>query len=405
MSIPSDRKLRIAMVCDGVTEYLAGPMLSSLRFAELLTARGHKVIFLAGKSPNNPDSGPYGIFDVFRFRSMPAPFFNGLFLGVPTRRQIMKVLRWADIDIVHIVLPLPSALTALAAARALDIPVVMHSKMQPENVLLNLPRFIPKNWLNGLLYRYAHWLYRKAQAVIFPTDFARQFFATLEGPAINIISNGIDTNVFRELDPGDFIARFNLPRDHKKLLYVGRLHPEKNVRSFIRAAPLILRRHPQAHFLIVGAGREDTKLKRLASHLGISEHVKFFGQLRGRDLVEAYNACDLFVLPSYAEIQPVVVLEAMACGKPLLISDSCENGAAYFTKGISRLFEFGNPEDLAHQASELLSDPATLQVMGQRSRLEASRRHDIRHSVAKLEEIYYSVLPNRAASLDRPIAR
>jgi hypothetical protein len=384
------------MVCDGIDEYVAGPQLSSLQFAELLTASGHKVIFFAGKSPKNPTDGQYGAFDVFRFRSIRAPFFEGLFVGLPKQSQMIKVLRRNAIDVVHVVLPLPSALAALGAARALHIPVVMHSKMQPENVSLNLPWFIPKKWLDWLLYRYARWLYRQAQAVIFPTDFSQQLFAGLHGPAANVISNGVDTSVFREVDPSSFIAKFKLPREHKNLLYVGRLHPEKDVTSLIRAAPLILRRHPQAHFLIVGSGREDAKLKDLAHDLGVSEHVTFFGRLRGQDLVEAFNACDLFVLPSRAESQGIVVLEAMACGKPLLISDSPDNAAAYFTKGISRLFKYGNPNDLAVQANEVLSDPAMLHTMAQRSRIEASRCHDIRQSVASLEKVYYSVLTSYA---------
>jgi hypothetical protein len=398
MLTPSGRKLRIAMVCDGIDEYVAGPQLSSLQFAELLTASGHKVIFLAGKSPKNPTNGHYGAFDVFRFRSVPAPFFDGLFVGVPKQTQMIRVLRANEIDVVHVVLPLPSALAAVGAARALHIPVVMHSKMQPENVSLNLPWFIPKKWLDWLLYRYAHWLYRQAQAVIFPTDFSRQLFAGIEGRAANVISNGVDTDVFREVDPSSFFARFNLPREHKNVLYVGRLHPEKNVASLIRAAPMVLGRHPQAHFLIVGSGREEAKLKDLAHDLGVSERVTFFGRLRGQDLVEAFNACDLFVLPSRAESQGIVVLEAMACGKPLLISDSPDNAAAYFTKDISRLFKCGDARDLAVQANELLSDPAMLEQMARRSRSEASRRHDVRQSVASLERVYYSVLTSYAAA-------
>jgi len=86
----------------------------------------------------------------------------------------------------------------------------------------------------------------------------------------------------------------------------------------------------------------------------------------------------------------------MACGKPLLISDSRDNAAAYFTKGISRLFRYGDPKDLAVQANKLLSDPAMLHDMSQRSRIEASRRHEVRQSVANLEKVYYSVLTNRA---------
>jgi glycosyltransferase involved in cell wall biosynthesis len=108
------------------------------------------------------------------------------------------------------------------------------------------------------------------------------------------------------------------------------------------------------------------------------------------DLLHAFNASDIFVLPSVAEIEPLVVLEAMACGKPLLVSDALK-GISPSECGNGLSFEIGNHDDLGAKACRMLSDPAMLSAMGQRS-YEVSRQYDIRASVAALETLYYSLL-------------
>jgi glycosyltransferase involved in cell wall biosynthesis len=386
------------MVCDAVTDYLGGCMLLTRRFAEHLVSRGHKVIFITSKSPKSQCNGHWGSIGVYRFRSFPSPFFEGAFyLGLPSKRELIKIFRDNGIDIAHILLPMPSGLSALAAARALHIPVVMHSEMQPENVVLNLPKFVPVGWLNRLFYRYAHWFYAQADAVIFPTAFSHRLFHALDGCCkTEVISNGVNLDIFRKVDSDRFLERLNLPRGTRNLMFVGRLHPEKDVATLIRAVPTILRRHPQTHLFIVGHGHQEPQLKSLAQRLGIAKHVTFFGPLTGEDLTLAFNACDIFVLPSLAECEGMVVLEAMACAKPLLIANSSGSASVHLLDGNGLLFEPQNSEDLAEQACKLLSDPGLLSAMSERS-LANCQRYDIKMSVSALENVYYSLRGSRPA--------
>jgi glycosyltransferase involved in cell wall biosynthesis len=109
------------------------------------------------------------------------------------------------------------------------------------------------------------------------------------------------------------------------------------------------------------------------------------------DLVLAYNVADIFILPSLAELEGMVVLEAMACGKPLLIADAKDSASVHLLDGNGYLFKAQDYDDLAEKAISLLGDEALLKTMSEKS-LYLSREYDIQRSVDKLLGLYYSLL-------------
>ncbi len=388
-------RLTIAMVNDAVTEYVAGSFISTNRFAELLSVRGHKVLFIAAGSRKHPVSDIHRDIPIYRFRSFLLPKSEGKFyLGFPTSKELQKIFQKENVDVVHIMIPTFAAISAMKAAKALGIPVVMHSHTQPENLFLNLPRFLPKKSLNRMFGRYVYWLYRQADAIVFPSKFAQSKFAMLDGGAKRmVISNGVDTKIFHPMDAAVFFTKFNLDRNQKQILYLGRLHPEKSVDTLIRAIPLVLKEAPNTHFLIVGPGYLDSALQELAESLGISKQITFCGALSDEEVVFAYNACDIYVLPSLAELEGMTVLEAMACGKPVLIANAEESAATHFVEGNGFLFRPRDSEDLAAKALQLLTDERLLAQCAALSLIE-SKQYNITRSVAQLENLYYSLLPD-----------
>lgn len=169
------------------------------------------------------------------------------------------------------------------------------------------------------------------------------------------------------------------------------MHPEKSVDTLIKAVPLIIKKEPNIQVLIVGFGHLEDKLKKLAVDLGVSEQVIFCGKVSDEDLILAYNAGDIFVLPSLAELEGMVVLEAMACGKPLLIADSSGSASPYLVSDNGFLFKPEDARDLAEKAVKMLADDKLRAVMAKNS-FNKSREYDIEKSVFKLEKLYYSLL-------------
>ncbi len=390
--IQNSKKLNIAMVCDPIGNNKSGVVVSTLRFGKLLKERGHNVIFIGARSKEYKDHSEHHGIKTYRYPSLPVPKSGGWNLAFPTVEELKKVFVKEKINVVHIMLPMSGAIVAIKAAQALDIKIVAHSHSQPENLFVDMPKLI-QPILNYIWNKYLVWLYDKAEALIYPSELARSLLEKLskKNQPSYIISNGINTEEFKFMPIGNFYERFKIPNDKVKLLFVGRLFPEKSVDTLIEAVPQIIKIHPNTHVMIVGAGHLRLKLEKLAHGLGIEKYITFLGLVSEEDKILAYNASDIFVLPSLAELEGMVVLEAMACGKPIVVSDAEMSASRYFVDNNGFLFKTRDHVDLARQVLKLITDMDLRKKMGKVS-LEKSKSYDIHKSVDKLEEVYYSVL-------------
>lgn len=385
-------KLNIAMICDPIGNNKSGVVVSTLRFAKLLKERGHNVIFVGARSKEHKKHNYHDDIKTYRFRSIPVPKSDGWNFAFPTIGELKKIFKEEKIDVVHIILPMSGAIMAIKAARSLNIKIVAHSHSQPENLFINMPKIIQPT-LNYLWNLYLAWVYGKAEALIYPSEMARSLLEKQckKTKVSYVISNGINTEEFKPLAIGNFYKRFNIPENTIKLLFVGRLFPEKSVDTIIRAIPYIIKKDNNIHIMIVGSGHLRQKLEKLAKDFNVNNYITFLGLVSEEDKIFAYNACDIFILPSLAELEGMVVLEAMACGKPIIISDAKMSASRFFVNGNGFLFKTKDPEDLAIKALQLITDKNLCKKMGEVS-LEKSKNYDIHRSADKLEEVYYSVL-------------
>ncbi|MCU1240399.1 MAG: hypothetical protein JWO71_1125 [Candidatus Acidoferrum typicum] len=133
---------------------------------------------------------------------------------------------------------------------------------------------------------------------------------------ITVVRNGIDCERFRD---GRSVLRNDLSsKDGLLVGYVGRLAPEKDLHSLLRAAKAILNTLPSISFVLCGEGPERRSLEALALQLGIENSVFFLGQRS--DTPDLYSSFDVVVLPSLTEGMPLAVLEAMAAKKAVVAS-------------------------------------------------------------------------------------
>ncbi len=160
---------------------------------------------------------------------------------------------------------------------------------------------------------------RRMNAVVCVSDSVRQFATAAFGaalPAVHVIGNAIDHAAVDAVQPVDWTT-FGWAADASVLLYVGRLHPQKGVDMLASLLEPLLARHPDMRCLIVGDGALRDSLQKVADRVGPARL-----QLAGwrADALSLVKACRLVVLPSRYEGMPNVVLEAMACGKPVAVS-------------------------------------------------------------------------------------
>ena len=181
------------------------------------------------------------------------------------------------------------------------------------------------DWLQRVIFNMGCLLSRFADLVICNSTAGMEYCAALgyRLDRLVVIPNGIDSERFKP-DP---VARIEMRRrwaigeGHILVGIIGRLDPMKDHDTFLRAAAVVTRDRPNVRFVCVGDGPEPyrSKLKELASDLGLDEHLTWAGP--HIDMPNVYNALDLAVSSSRGEGFPNVVAEAMATGVPCVVTD------------------------------------------------------------------------------------
>lgn len=191
------------------------------------------------------------------------------------------------------------------------------------------------------------------------------------------IPPAIDTDRFRPASGGD--PRYDI-------LTVGALLENKRTADLVRAAALLRSHHPALRVAVVGAGPLEHNLRRLADDLGVGDVVDFLG-FRD-DVAVLYADAKVFALPSASEGLSIAMLEAMATGLPVVVTDVGELGGFVRDGETGRLFEPGDVEGLAAQLGALLDDAS------RRAALGAAAAADVRAraSVAVVAELYRRIL-------------
>jgi glycosyltransferase involved in cell wall biosynthesis len=133
-----------------------------------------------------------------------------------------------------------------------------------------------------------------------------------------------------------------------RIIYVGRLAPEKNVAILLNALAYAIEGAPQSglHLIIAGTGPDEARLRQQTSDLGIGDRVEFVGYVPQQDLVAFYRKADFFVLPSIREPWGLVALEAMLCRLPVILSTQCGCAADMVTPETGWAFSPWNEKEL-----------------------------------------------------------
>jgi glycosyltransferase involved in cell wall biosynthesis len=140
---------------------------------------------------------------------------------------------------------------------------------------------------------------------------------------ITILPNGVDLPA--EASPAQFLAAFPHLHGLRLILFLGRIHPKKNVDLLCRAWAKLHESFPLAHLVVSGPEEDKTPgvLARLVRDLGIEDRVTITGMLRGPMKWAALSAASCFVLPSHSEGFSIAILEALGSGLPVIVSRPC----------------------------------------------------------------------------------
>ena len=322
---------------------------------------------------------------------------NGLWLSTRPRREIKKILHNFEPDIIHLQTAGPVGLGVMAYVKKTDTPLVSTGHSYPDNFTSQFKLLKPvKRPVNAAVRHYLNSFLKDAEYATMPTELAieelipknRKHFKV----PVEALSNGVDLSAFKPDKPSKrILEKYHLDENPHRILYIGRIDPEKSIEIVLKAFKKVSEEIPDAEFVLVGDGADKARLEKMSKHLDLEDKVRFLGRVLPPDLYELYRTGAVFATASETETQGIVLIEAAATGLPLVAVDA---GAI---KEICKNNKNGylcSPEDvdgITKSLIKILSDPEKQKAMGEAS-LEIAKKHDLNRTLKRFEEIYYDII-------------
>lgn len=373
--------MRIIQACPWFHPHTGGVESHVRMLAAGLAGRGHDVTVVTTNHARLPSEEAIDGFHVRRVRPLMTLLRTPIAPG--TARTIVDL----EADVVHAHSPPP--LTAYYAAKASE------ARNRPFIVTYHCDLDLPRPLGPLLVEAYRRTLgsatLRRSDRVIVTSRTYGATSRSVWRRPLAVIPNAVDPERFSPaVDGGPLRKRLGLRDDEPVVLLVGRMVPHKGVEHLVAAA----RHVPAARFVLAGDGPVLPRAKALAEDLEVRDRVVFPGHVPAALLPSLYAACDVFVLPSVSRLEAfgIVALEAMASGKPVVVSD---------IPGVRDVVEDGregllcdplNPEDLAAKIRTLLEDEGMRRAMGQRGRERVLQSFSVDAVVSAVERVYAETL-------------
>jgi L-malate glycosyltransferase len=298
-------------------------------------------------------------------------------------RKATQLLRKRQIQILHSHGYKENLLAALLARRC-HIPVVIrteHGAPEPFTGLKALKQ-TALHGLDRLVARYA-----TDSIISVSRELQRHLARYVSEKKIVWIPNGLDTSVARsQLDASEAKRRLDIPAGSPVVGYAGRVAPIKRLDIFVAAAKQIRGRFPDARFVVAGEGSERRFLQQAACAAGLGDHFLFLGHRD--DIYDVLRAFDVFILSSDHEGLPIVLLEALCLGIPVVarrvggIPEVIEHGIS------GLLVESACPQSLADACLELLQNPELRARIAAAGARRVAEHFSADHTAAQTADLY-----------------
>lgn len=335
------RRVLFGLVSGGI----GGGQRVALAVARYLTASGTSVAAVA------PDTGVS--LDEFRHLGAPTEICGPLRSHLwPKVIRLARLMRRWDVGTVYTHTPPVQEVMLAAGARIAGARLVVHRH--------SFGHLSPRRFLRPIqLALWRHYL-RVADEVICVSQATRDQVLRVSGRISRVVPNGVP------VPPPALVSHGQIPL----VACVGRLDPNKRIEDFLVGAAHVRRRFPEARFKVVGAGIPgdgyEARCRALARELGFDDREVFVGPVpRATDFL---REIDVLVLPSQLEGHPIVLLEAMALGKAVVVTDidGCRETVQDGVHG--RAVPVGSPTALATAVSDLLDSPEQRARLGEAAR-------------------------------------
>ena len=382
----AERPLRILIGADTFAPDVNGAARFAERLAAGLVERGHDVHVMApaasrkhGTWKEVHEGQELTAHRLYSWRWYPHDWLR---FALPWRikQNAARVLDQVKPDVVHFQSHIVVGRGLSVEAEKRGIRIIGTNHFMPENMLEFT--LIPKAWQDwavGLAWKAARRTFGRAESVTTPTRRAADFLERFTGlRGVHAISCGIDAH--------NYFPNWQ-PRTENRIIFVGRVTGEKQIDVLLRAVTL-LPAELDVKVEIVGGGDQKRNLEHLATELGIADRVTFTGYVTDEELREAYHRASVLAMPSIAELQSIVTMEAMASALPVVAANAMALPHLVHDGENGYLFAPGSADDLAAKLRQVLeAAPDEYRAMKEAS-LRFIATHDIQRTISTFENLY-----------------
>ena len=381
--------MTITVVCDVLGKENNGTTVAAMNLIRFLKEQGHTVRIVCG---DQDKVGQEGVFVVpnYDFGRLLNAYVEkvGVTIAKPDEHIIRQALTGADV--VHVMVPLSLGLHTAKIAREMDIPITAGFHMQAENLTsyVKLNKFELANEL-VYLFIYDH-LYKYVSAIHYPTKFIKDVFESSinqKTPAY-VISNGVHGYVQKREQPKP--EEF---KDKIVILSVGRLAREKSQDTLLKAINFS-RYKDKIQLILAGMGPKEKYYLKLAQKLPIPPIMKLFDR---NEVIDVINYSDLYVHPAEIELEGIACLEAIACGKLTIVSDSKLSATKDFAVDDKCIFKCRHPKDLARVIDFWIENPE-LKKEYEEKYLNSASVFNQEECMKRMEQMLLDVVSNHKIS-------
>ncbi len=343
-----------------------------------LVDRGHEVALFTSKIPETAhDFENVDGIEVTRIK----PIFN--VFTTPVMPKLKNAIIAQSADVVHAHVPPPfSEYYAASACKYNKLPFVLtyHCDLEVPNVL--------SKPMSGFYRRtFGAYAIRNSDKIIVHTESYAATSRSVWKYEPTIIPSAIDIDRFTPNTNANAIRKRHGLKDSKVVLFLGRLKFHKGLEYLIESAKYT---GPDIKYLLVGEGDFEAHLREITKKFKVEDRIVFTGRIPNSEIPKYYSACDVFILPSITRLEAfgLVVIEAMSCGKPVIISN-IPGVSENITDGEEGLLvEPANPKDIAKKINYLMKSEKLRLKMGANGRKKVVQNFSLKRVVDQLEKVY-----------------
>jgi glycosyltransferase involved in cell wall biosynthesis len=323
-------------------------------------------------------------------RYFPVQWPRRFVMSWPLARALRTAIPRHDIVHIHSLYLFPSTVAAHYCRRA-GVPYLVrpHGTLDP----YMFRRHRARKWVYERLFEWRN--LRRAAALHFTSLEEEELTRPLGLPTPGVVvPPGVHVERYRPMN-GTEAAPWGETRGRRVILFLGRLNFKKGLDLLARAFVELARRRPDVHLVLAGPDDDDygRAVRGWLAQGGVADRCTFTGMLEGSSKLAAFHHAEVFVLPSYSENFGVAVVEAMACGLPVVISDRVNIWREVAHAGAGRVV----PCDAAAVSlglASVLDDPGR-DAMGERGRRLVTERFTWAAAGARMLDAYHGILDRR----------